>query len=278
MCAEKFYCKIASAFLDFSLSSRLCLLKIEYFNIIILMMKKSIFLLYLILIFSFFLVSCGSKTDYKLKAESNPSLRNKITYMDKKTDWTESLDSDLEEEKTEEEITKNDIFSQIALAQKKFNEKEAEDKKKASVLPAGFSENSLVSRMFIPKNVQMSDSKYPSIKNFASLDTRQVDDKVFELVKKFVDCMNKKELDLTCVSESSKFLKPVFEYDFLLLDKIDSYIIGKPFIVKNENVDEYQLPVRLFTENAYYDTVFFLVQQNGKYFVEQIYYRGFYDE
>ena len=248
-------------------------------------LKKNLRIAFSIVFFSvftsfiFLIFSCGSKTDYRISVDENPSLRNKITYMDNKAKWTESLDTTLEEDKSEaDKVSSKELFSQIAFAQKKYKEIEEADRKKATVLPAGFSENSVLNRIFIPKNIEMPDSQFPEIKNFGSLDTREVDDKIFELVEKFVSSINKKELDMSCVSESSKFLKPVFEYDFALLGNVDSFIVGKPFVVKNESVNEYQLPVRLIIADSHCDTILFLVNKGGKYYIEQVYYRGFYDE
>ena len=246
-------------------------------------MKRSLFFLSAaFLSFSLLLASCDNKTDYRLKNDEVPSLRNKIVYMDNKTDWTEPLDRTLEtnEKKETPKTPQEEILAQIALAQNKFKEREEKEKEKEkkAALPAGFSESSVQNRLFIPKDSKLPELKYPELRNFASLDTRKVDPKISELVDKFVECMNKNELDVNCVAENSRFLKPVFEYDFSLLDSIESYIIGKPFIVKNESVDEYQLPVRLLTKETYIDAVFFLVSENNKYYIEQIYYRGFYDE
>ncbi|MCR5698532.1 MAG: hypothetical protein K6G52_02695 [Treponemataceae bacterium] len=229
----------------------------------------------LTLISSLFLLGCQQKVDYRVNPETYASLKNKIVYRDNKLDWTESLDTTLVEEAPPADTSPKGIFEKLHFLQTQSKKDDTENTRKK--LPEGFSENSALNRVFIPKGTEPVEI-YPNLVGFGSLDVTGVDEQVFEVISVFIEGMNKKELAVSCIAEKARFLKPVFEYDFAYIPPVDSFIVGKPFIVKEETLDEYQIPVRLVTQENNIDTVFFLSVQNNKYYIEQVYYRGLFDE
>ena len=235
---------------------------------------KRIFLC-LIIFFSFCLLGCQKKVDYRVNPENYPLLKNKITYRDKKLEWTEPLDTELVEEAEPVATSPKGFFEKITFLQKQAKKDESDKNKKK--LPDGFSENSLINRIFIPKDNEPV-GLYPNLVGFGSLDTTEIDERVFDVISTFVDSINNKQLSVSCIAEKARFLKPVFEYDFQFIPPVKSYIVGKPFIVKEETLDEFQIPVRLVTEENNIDTVFFFSLTDKKYYIEQVYYRGLFDE
>ena len=216
--------------------------------------------------------SCSKKTDYKVHVQKYPTLKNKITYMDKTTKWTEELEKSEKTEQASSESTSSSssqsLFSKMNNAKEK--EKESETKKETQT---SFSELANANRLFYPE--EKKAKLYPNLAGFTNLDTSKLDTKVFDLIAKVVECMNEKTFDTSIVAENYKFLKNVFIYDFKKLEKIESFIVGKPYAV--EDTGDLQIPVRLLSENIFYDTIFFISiegKNEKNYFLEQIYFRG----
>ena len=75
---------------------------------------KRIFLC-LIIFFSFCLLGCQKKVDYRVNPENYPLLKNKITYRDKKLEWTEPLDTELVEEAEPVATSPKGFFEKITF-------------------------------------------------------------------------------------------------------------------------------------------------------------------
>ncbi|MGP1588025.1 MAG: hypothetical protein ACTTHG_06760 [Treponemataceae bacterium] len=230
------------------------------------------------IVFCFFLMfvfaGCSKKTNYKITPEVFPTLRNKIVYIDKNTDWTENIDKNLEEKTFQGdkngEIGLEGIDQTVAGQDKKYLS--SEDDRLTIGVHNNLSELNIQERLFYQKNLPLEGEIYPEIEGFGSLDTGILESSVCDVIERFILGIDKKVPDETVIAQGSKFLLPVFTYDFQKIPKITKYLIGKPYIVQDEFMDEYQVPVRLYTKEGFIDSIFFMINQNNTYYVEQVYY------
>lgn len=237
-------------------------------------MNKVKFIFYNLL-FSFFIFSCSNSENSIIVTQTDNSLRNQMSYLDYNINWTQNLDNILHEnESKEENFEDSDEFKRMLPHQQLEyrRQKEEEKKKNKRDFPEGLSEVLFQDRLFYPKNEPPVDILYPELKNFGSLDISLLDTKIKNLIQVFIDGINEKKLKVDCISPETRFLEPIFLEDFSHIGNVSSFLLGKPIIIQNEFLNEYQVPVRMFTENGYYNTLFFLVYLQDSYFIEQVSY------
>ena len=220
--------------------------------------------------------SCSNEKKALIVPKVDNSLRNKMTYLDNEILWTENLDNILvdSEEDAEDDYENSEEFQRLLPHQQMEyrRKKEEELKKNKRVIPEGLIEVNFTDRLFYPKNEPPANNLYPEIINFASLDLSLLAPEAKNLIEIFIEGQNQDKLVIDCISPDTRFLEPIFLQDFALIDNVDSFILGKPIIIQNEFVNEYQVPVRMITEKGFYNTLFFLVNQQDKFYIEQVNY------
>ena len=238
-------------------------------------MFKNKFCLLLILVFLLTIFSCSDSNRSVIVTKTDDSLRNKMAYLDNNIIWTDNLDDILYNDPNSEENYENsDEFKNLsAQEQREYIRKRDEEKaKKKKVVPKGLQETNFVDRLFYPKNEPPTENLFPEIVNFASLDLSLLAPEAKNVIEKFIDGQNQDKLEIDCISPDTRFLEPIFLQDFAIIETVDSFIIGKPLIIQNQYLNEYQVPVRMITENGFYDTLFFLVNLQDSFFIEQVNY------
>lgn len=219
--------------------------------------------------------SCSDSKGTLIVTKSDNSLRNKMAYLDNGILWTENLDNILVDESNSEEDYENseEFKNLLPHEQREYRQKKEEEKKKNKrVIPEGLNEVIFVNRLFYPKNEPPTNNLYPELINFGSLDTTLLAPEAKTVIETFIEGQNQDKLEIDCISPDTRFLEPIFLQDFALIDNVDSFIIGKPIIIQNEFLNEYQVPVRMITEKGFYNTLFFLVNQQDNFFIEQVSY------
>lgn len=233
---------------------------------------------YFLFIFIFLLMvfSCSKEKNSLIVTKTDNSLRNKMAYLDNGIVWTENLDNILAENKenAEDDYENSEEFQRLLPHQKVEyqRKKEEELRKKKPVVPEGLSVVNFNERLFYPKNQPPVKNLYPELKDFGSLDTLLLAPEAKYVIEKFIEGQNQDKIEIDCISPDTRFLEPIFLQDFALIDNVDSFIIGKPIIIQNEFLNEYQVPVRMITEKGFYNTLFFLVNQQDKFYIEQVNY------
>ena len=239
-------------------------------------MFKNKFCILCISIFLLMIFSCSNGKNSLIVTKTDNSLRNKMAYLDNGIIWTENLDNILvdNQENAEDDYENSDEFKNLtAQEQRDYIRKRDEEKsKKKKVVPKGLQETNFVDRLFYPKNEPPTDNLFPEIVNFASLDLSLLAPEAKNVIEKFIDGQNQDKLEIDCISPDTRFLEPIFLQDFAMIETVDSFIIGKPLIIQNQYLNEYQVPVRMITENGFYDTLFFLVNLQDSFFIEQVNY------
>ena len=238
-------------------------------------MDKLRFFLYS-LIFSLFFYSCSNSENSVIVTHTDNSVRNQMLYLDYNISWTQGLDNILKEEESseEEDFENSEEFNRMLPHQQReyLRQKEEEKQKNKRTFPEGINEVLFQDRLFYPKNEPASNDLYPELKNFGSLDLSLLAPKAKTVIEKFIEGQNQEKLEINCISPETRFLEPVFLEDFSNIDEVTSFIVGKPIIIQNEFINEYQVPVRLITEKGFYNALFFLVNQQDSYFIEQVSY------
>lgn len=238
-------------------------------------MFKNKFCLLYILVFLLTIFSCSDSNRSVIVTKTDDSLRNKMAYLDNNIIWTDNLDDILYDDPNSEKNYENsDEFKNLSVQeQREYIRKRDEEKaKKKKVVPKGLQETNFVDRLFYPKNKPPTENLFPEIVNFASLDLSLLAPEAKNVIEKFIDGQNQDKLEIDCISPDTRFLEPIFLQDFAIIETVDSFIIGKPLIIQNQYLNEYQVPVRMFTENGFYDTLFFLVNLQDSFFIEQVNY------
>lgn len=237
-------------------------------------MKKFIFEIFSIFIF-FIVFSCSDSKTAIIVTQADNSLRNQMAHLDNNILWTQNLDNILkEEENAEENYEDSEEFKRLLPHEQReyIRKKEEEKEKNKRKIPEGLQEVAFHERLFYPKNHPPMEPLYPEIIDFGSLDLSLLAPEVEVVIDKFIQGMNEEKLEIDCISPETRFLEPIFLEDFSSIQNIDSYIIGKPIIIQNEYLNEYQVPVRMKCENGYYDSLFFLVNLQDSFFIEQVNY------
>lgn len=243
-------------------------------------MNKVKFIFYNLL-FSFFIFSCSNSENSIIVTQTDNSLRNQMSYLDYNINWTQNLDNILHEnESKEENFEDSDEFKRLLPHEQReyIRKKEEEKEKNKRKIPEGLQEVAFHERLFYPKNHPPMEPLYPEIIDFGSLDLSLLAPEVKVVIDKFIQGMNEEKLEIDCISPETRFLEPIFLEDFSSIQNINSYIIGKPIIIQNEYLNEYQVPVRMKCENGYYDSLFFLVNLQDSFFIEQVNYGSFISE
>jgi hypothetical protein len=220
--------------------------------------------------------SCSNDKNSLIVTKTDNSLRNKMAYLDNDIVWTENLDNILvdNQENAEEDYENSEEFQRLLPHQQMEyrRKKEEELKKNKRVVPDGLSEINFTERLFYPKNEPPAKNLFPEFNDFGSIDISLLAPEAKVIIEKFIEGQNQDKLEIDCISPDTRFLEPIFLQDFYLIENVDSFIIGKPIIIQNEFLNEYQVPVRMITENGFYNTLFFLVNQQDKFFIEQVNY------
>ncbi len=219
--------------------------------------------------------SCSNSQNSIIVPKTDDSLRNKMAYLDNGILWTENLDSILYEESNPEDDYENseEFKNLLPHEQREYIRKREEEKQKSKkVIPEGLHEVNFQDRLFYPKNEPPTESLFPELQNFGSLDISLLAPEAKSVIEKFIEGQNQDKLELDCISPETRFLEPIFIQDFALIENVESFIIGKPIIIQNEFLNEYQVPVRMITENGFYNTLFFLVNEQDTFFIEQVNY------
>ena len=239
-------------------------------------MFKNKFCILYILIFLLMIFSCSNGKNSIIVTKTDNSLRNKMAYLDNGIIWTENLDNILvdNQENAEDDYENSEEFKSLLPHQQMEyrRKKEEEQKKSKRAVPDGLTEVNFTDRLFYPKNQPPVNNLYPELINFGSLDTSLLAEEAKSVIEKFIEGQNQDKLEIDCISPDTRFLEPIFLQDFALIDNVDSFIVGKPIIIQNEFLNEYQVPVRMVTENGFYNTLFFLVNQQDKFYIEQVSY------
>ena len=239
-------------------------------------MFRNKFLQLCISIFLLMIFSCSNDKNSLIVTKTDNSLRNKMAYLDNDIVWTENLDNILVEtqENAEEDYENSEEFQRLLPHQQMEyrRKKEEELKKNKRVVPDGLSEINFTERLFYPKNEPPAKNLFPDFNDFGSIDISLLAPEAKVIIEKFIEGQNQDKLEIDCISPDTRFLEPIFLQDFSLIENVDSFIIGKPIIIQNEFLNEYQVPVRMITENGFYNTLFFLVNQQDKFFIEQVNY------
>ncbi len=228
------------------------------------------------LFFSIFVFSCSNSQTSIIVTKTDDSLRNKMSYLNNNILWTENLDNILQKDESasEDDFENSEEFKNLLLheQQEYLRKREEEKENRKPKLPKGLHEVDYQDRLFYPKNEPPVESLYPEFQNFGSLDISLLAPEIKSLIQKFIDGINQNKLEIDCISPETRFLEPIFLEDFALIEEITSFIIGKPVIIQNEFINEYQVPIRLVTENGFYNSLFFLVNMQDSFFIEQVNY------
>ena len=239
-------------------------------------MFRNKFFLLGISIFLLMIFSCSNGKKSLIVTKTDTSLRNKMAYLDNGIIWTENLDNILvdNQENAEDDYENSEEFQRLLPPQQMEyrRKKEEEQKKNKRVIPDGLFEINFTDRLFYPKNLPPVNNLYPELINFGSLDLSLLTEEAKNVIEKFIEGQNQDKLEIDCISPDTRFLEPIFLQDFALIDNVDTFIIGKPIIIQNEFLNEYQVPVRMLTEKGFYNTLFFLVNQQDKFYIEQVNY------
>lgn len=227
-------------------------------------------------IFLMMIFSCSNSESKIIVTQTDNSLRNQMSYLDNNINWTQNLDNILKEDETqkEDDYENSTEFKNLLPHQQReyLRQKELEKENQKPKVPQGLQAVAFQDRLFYPKNEPPVEALYPEYKNFGSLDISLLSSEIKSLIQKFIDGINQNKFEVDCISPETRFLEPIFLEDFEQIEEIISFIIGKPIIIQNEFINEYQVPVRLTTDNGFYNTLFFLVNQNDAYFIEQVNY------
>lgn len=238
------------------------------------MFKNKFFALY-ISIFLLMIFSCSNDKNSLIVTKTDNSLRNKMAYLDNNIVWTDNLDNILHKESNPEDDYQNSPEFQNLLPHEQreyIQRKEEEKNKNKRVVPKGLTEVNFIDRLFYPKNEPSAENLFPEIVGFTSLDLSLLAPEAKNVIEKFIEGLNQDKLEIDCISPETRFLEPIFLQDFANIETLDSFIIGKPIIIQNEFVNEYQVPVRLITENGFYNSLFFLVNMKDRFYIEQVSY------
>ena len=238
-------------------------------------MFKNKFLILYISIFLLVIFSCSNDKNSLIVTKTDISLRNKMAYLDNNIVWTENLDDILyQSSNSEDDYLNSEEFQNLLPHEQReyIQKKEEEKQKKKGVVPKGLQETNFIDRIFFPKNEPTSENLFPEIVGFTSLDISLLAPEAKNLIQKFIEGQNQDKLEIDCIFPDTRFLEPIFLQDFANIENVDSFIIGKPIIIQNQYLNEYQVPVRMITEKGFYNSLFFLVNQNDKFYIEQVSY------
>ena len=238
------------------------------------MLKNRVCFLF-ISIFLLLIFSCSDSKGSVIVSKNDNTLRNKIAYLDNGILWTENLDNILvDDPNVEVDFEETEEFQSLLPHQQieYRRKKEEELKKNKKVLPEGLTEINFLDRLFFPKNEPPVTNLFPELIDFGSLDLTLLAPEAKSVIEKFIDGQNQDKLEIDCISPNTRFLEPIFLQDFAIIENVDSFIIGAPIIIQNEFLNEYQVPVQMITENGFYNTLFFLTNEQDKFFIEQVNY------
>lgn len=199
-----------------------------------------------------------------------------MSYLDNNINWTQNLDNILKEDESskEDDFENSEEFKNMLPQQQHayLLKKQEEKEKLKPKVPQGLQIVPFQDRLFFPKNEPPVEVLYPEYQNFGSLDISLLEPEIKNIIQKFIDGINQNKFEIDCISPETRFLEPIFLEDFENIEEVTSFIIGKPIIIQNEFINEYQVPVRLITENGFYNALFFLINQHDVYFIEQVNY------
>lgn len=236
--------------------------------------NKVLFLPVLFVILSF--ISCSNDTNSIITLKKDNTIKNEILYKDNSINWTTQLDTILKIETTTED--KKNLFDPLESLPDEIKQhltnkdKQNTEKTDEKAFPRGLTELPFSDRLFYNKNQPESKEILPYLDGFTSLDTSSLIPEIINVIQKFINQANEKKISIDDISPDTRFLQPIYQKQIDSLEEITDVIFGKPFIEQNNYLNEYQVPVRLISPNGYYDDVFYMVNIDDKYYIEQIFF------
>lgn len=243
------------------------------------MLKKSLLLITLSILL--FFSSCSNTQTAFSPLLIEETLRSQINSNQDAIIWSDEIDAHILFEEKDEDDDKDEkessVFSsnpefealirqaeQMRADAEKLQQQQQEQVGQTGLKSANKTENLY---MYVTDS---SDSIYPSIPGFGSLDTRAVDDSVTKILNTFFVSLQKGNIAKELFSPKRTYLSAVLEYLFLKYPAPEKWVYGKPFLQENENMNSIEIPVRVWSKQSYYDVWIYISSTGTAEYIDQV--------
>lgn len=242
------------------------------------MFKKSLLLIVCLILVIF--SSCSNTQSAYSPLIIEETLRSQINLNQDAIVWSEEIDAHIlyEETKEDDENKKeSSVFhsnpefealikqaEQMREEAEKQLQQQQEQAKQTGLKSANKTENLY---MYVSDS---SDSIYPSITGFGSLDTRAVDDSVTKILNSFFSSLQKGTIAKELFSPKRSYLSAVLEYLFLSYPAPERWVYGKPHLQETDTMNSIEIPVRIWSKQSYYDMWIYISSTGTAEYIDQV--------
>lgn len=242
------------------------------------MFKKNGLILASIILFV--ITSCSNPQSSASLFLIDETLRDQIHLDQNEIQWTDEIDSEIlksEEDKEEEEQTSfktgNPEFDALlkqaeimrAEAEKLLNGKEDEVKQEKKIPKSSKKTDNLY---LYTESIE--ESLFPVIIGFGSLDTRAIDDKISKILEDFLRALQKGKIDTRYISPKRSYISAVLEYQLLHYPAPVHWVFGKPHISEDGSLNSIEVPIRVWSKQAYYDMWIYISSNGTAEYIDQV--------
>ncbi len=241
------------------------------------MLKKSIMSFASILIVTLF--SCTNTHSPLSPVIEDDTLRSRIQTNQDSIVWTDEIDGFILYEDASAETADNESspvssgnpeFDKILQqAEQVRQEMQQQDKLQEANVKKGLLTNKKSSNLYMYSSYS-DDVIFPSITDFASLDTRAITDSTRKILDGFFLALKGGKISKNLFSPKRSYISSVLEYQFMSYPVPESWIYGKPFLRENETESIYEIPVRVIAKKSYYDMWVYISSSGTGEFIDQV--------
>lgn len=239
-----------------------------------LLLSNTIFLALLIM-----LSSCSNAQTAISPLLIEETLRNHIENNQNTIIWTDEIDAHIlyEEEKDEKKedtgsskLSLNPDFEElIRQAEALRAEQEEKQRKQDQEKQQGLKSNKKNENLYMYAS-SASESVYPSITGFGSLDTRAIDDSVKLLIDDFLSSVKKGKISSSFFTPNRAYISAVLEYSLTGYPEPQRWVLGRPHLQEIDSQLMIEIPVRVWGNQSYFDLWIFVFSTGTAEYIDQV--------